>query len=168
MKAVRVCVAAILLVCLVNGADYHETILGNCSGNSADNQTIKVDSSMWTVKERFVEYRLNVSINIFIRNRFFAVLIHFSFDFASIIHFHLTESTAHSWHQTRRLKVGSNQFQRSGRRSWHTICKTSPKITAWPWNQFQTLFLHVLNGTRRQRRNMCELNIFRSNKIYRV
>lgn len=64
MKAVSVCIATILLVCLVQGADYHETILGNCTGNAADSQAVKVDSTPLSVKERYVEYRLTVSVNI--------------------------------------------------------------------------------------------------------
>lgn len=63
MKSSTVSVVAILLVCVVNAADYHEDILGNISGIADTSKMIIVNSFPFKVQERIIEYTVDVSSN---------------------------------------------------------------------------------------------------------
>lgn len=62
MKTISVCFVAILFACWATAADYHEDILGNVSGNSAEDKFVQVTSVPLKVQERVIEFTVKVSI----------------------------------------------------------------------------------------------------------
>lgn len=74
MKIISVSFVAILLVCWATAADYHEDILGNISGNPANDQTVQVSSVPLKIQDRIIEFNAVVSVPTYTKKMSTAIL----------------------------------------------------------------------------------------------
>lgn len=63
MKAISVCVVAILLISLANAADFNEKCYGNCTAHPDGAEPVQVNSGMLSKKsiDRHVSHTVQVS-----------------------------------------------------------------------------------------------------------
>lgn len=61
MKAINVCVIALLCIGLTAAASYKEQIYGNCGGAEQHKEKVEAKAALWGKVERVVRYSLAVS-----------------------------------------------------------------------------------------------------------
>lgn len=142
MKSISVCVAVILLACLVSAGNYREECHGDCGGNPYKVIPVEVESSYFNrgSQQRYVEYRVDVSIsdilhlNLGVEIYSRGELVFPLFSLCSL------GTTVYSRSQTYRSKVSSNRFPRRRRLNWYTmqIHKVAVEIAAQTWDQLQS------------------------------
>lgn len=109
MKAINVCVLALLCVGLTAAASYKEDVIGNCGGSEHHKEVVEVKAALWGKVDRVVKYSLAVSItleNTASKNSC-EILNDILFSFI----FYYLVSTLHSWHQTCRLQIAPSPFR---------------------------------------------------------
>lgn len=109
MKAINVCVLALLCIGLTAAASYKEQVFGNCAGNEQHKEIVEAKAALWGNVERVVRYSLAVSITY--ENTASNNSCHMLNDILfSFIFYHLV-STLHSWYQACRLQIAPSPFR---------------------------------------------------------